>query len=207
MGVNAQVYLAVARALHRFRGDRPAALATILAERGLAPPGGLRAIAASIAAPGSRRSCRGRARGGPGRGAEGLGGLERGRAVPGGEADEREARVDLRGGRDAAERGVGVAGDQRAVAGVEEGELAGRVAGRGVDLERADAVAGHERAGRAGLGAGVAAAQLRVRGLAGVGRLSSSSRRASRSPISTSTPGSVGDERVERRRRGPGARG
>ena len=100
-----------------------------------------------------------------------FGGLERGRAVPGGERGHREARVGLGGGGDAAEGGEGVAGEQRAVAGVEVGDLAGRVAGRGDDLERADAVAGLERAGRLGLGARVAAAELRVGRLAGLGRL------------------------------------
>ncbi len=44
------------------------------------------------------------------------------------------------------------------------------MAGRGVHLERPDAVAGRERRGRRGLGPGVAALQLRLR-LAGVERL------------------------------------
>ena len=94
------------------------------------------------------------------------GGLEGGRAVPGGHRRQWEARVGLRGGGDAAEGRVGVGGEQRAVAGVEEGELAGRVTGRGDDLERADALAGGDRAGRSGLRPiGVDLGVLRLAGL------------------------------------------
>jgi hypothetical protein len=46
-----------------------------------------------------------------------------------------------------------------------------RVTGRGVDLQRADPVAGGERARRPGLRARIAAARLRVLRLAGVGAL------------------------------------
>ena len=94
--------------------------------------------------------------------AQAAGGGERGRLVPRHHRREREAR-GLGAGRDAAERRVGVAGVERAVAGVEEREVPGRVARRGVDLERADDVAGLDRPRRPRLRAGDRAAQLDLR--------------------------------------------
>ena len=163
MSVNAQVYRELGFALAAFgAADAEAGPRPPRRRRGRSPrPSRRRA---------TRRPCRDPARAAPGRARAAP---ARSRARSGGASVARPGSgkrgFDLRGGGDAAERGVGVAAVERAVARVEERHVPGRVAGRGDDLERADPLAGLERARRAGLRARVAAAQLALL-LAGVER-------------------------------------
>ena len=203
MGVNAQVYLAVAKALHRFRGEDP-----LLADDCRARPKTRARSLRPSRRRGTRSPGRGRPRGGPGRA---LGAPWRSRARSGG-ARWRAPGAGSAGSASRSSRrrrGWSRRRPQKSVRsrGVEERDVAGRVAGRRV---RPRASRRGRRAPACGSGAswcrGSRRAASRPRARRAPASCPSASSRASRVAI---TPRRPGARRRARRasRRGRGARG